>query len=87
MGSHWAGMGKELMKIETFKQSIQKCSKALEDRIDLERIITTASQEELNQVTNCFCSIIAMEIALTDVLFSIGIKPDGILGHSLGETG
>lgn len=28
-----------------------------------------------------------VQIALTDVLNSIGIRPDGIVGHSAGEVG
>lgn len=29
MGTHYVGMGKELMKIEVFKDTIQKCSTIL----------------------------------------------------------
>lgn len=28
-----------------------------------------------------------MQVALTDVLTAVGISPDGIIGHSVGELG
>lgn len=31
--------------------------------------------------------VISFQIGLTDVLHSIGITPDGIMGHSVGELG
>lgn len=30
---------------------------------------------------------VCLQTALTDLLFSIGIRPNGIIGYSLGESG
>lgn len=32
-------------------------------------------------------SIVCLQIALTDLLNAVGIVPDGIIGHSVGEMG
>lgn len=88
MGSQLPHMGKELMKIDVFRDSIEQWTVALKPvGVDLKRVITEASQKEVDILTNCFSSIIAMEVALTDLLCYLGIIPDGIIGHSLGETG
>ncbi|CAI2343142.1 unnamed protein product [Caenorhabditis sp. 36 PRJEB53466] len=36
---------------------------------------------------NCMLAITAIQIALTDTLFALGVTPDGIIGHSSGEMG
>ncbi|EPB72575.1 Beta-ketoacyl synthase protein [Ancylostoma ceylanicum] len=40
-----------------------------------------------NNTLNCMLAITAIQIALTDLLFSLGVTPDGIIGHSTGEMG
>lgn len=36
---------------------------------------------------NCMLAITAIQIALTDTLYALGVTPDGIIGHSTGEMG
>lgn len=38
-------------------------------------------------VLNSFVSIAAVQVALVDVLKTVGVEPDGIVGHSVGELG
>ncbi|CAG9858377.1 unnamed protein product [Phyllotreta striolata] len=88
MGSQWNGMLGDLMKIETFAESIGKCCKILEKKgIDLMRILSDQENGIFDNILNCFVGIAAMQIALTDVLTVLGIVPDGIIGHSVGELG
>ncbi|KAG5872018.1 hypothetical protein JTB14_036444 [Gonioctena quinquepunctata] len=88
VGSQWLGMGRDLMKIEVFRTTIRRCADALSPYgIVLEEIITTKDTKVLDDIVNICVAIIAVEVALTDVLFSLGIHPDGIAGHSLGEIG
>lgn len=89
MGSQWSGMGRELLKLEVFQRSLRRCADALAPHdIDLMDIILNSTEEtyEMN-VMNSFVSIAAMQVALVDILTSIGIHPDGIVGHSVGELG
>lgn len=88
MGAQWPGMGRELLGIEVFSRSLRRCADALRPHgIDLMDIIMTSTEETFENVINSFVSIAAMQVALVDVLTSIGIHPDGIVGHSVGELG
>lgn len=88
MGSQWAGMAQDLMQIEVFKNSITKCANALSSKgIDLIKVITTKDENLFNNILNSFISITAIQVALTDLLEHLGIRPNGIIGHSVGELG
>ncbi|XP_034937434.1 fatty acid synthase [Chelonus insularis] len=88
MGTQWAGMGKQLMGIETFQRSLRRCAEALKpEGIDLMNLILNGTDDTFEKVLNCFVSIAAIQVALVDVLSMIGIQPDGIVGHSVGELG
>ncbi|KAF9823811.1 hypothetical protein SFRURICE_006662 [Spodoptera frugiperda] len=88
MGSQWAGMAKELMRIPVFAAAIEKCHKALEPKgINLTKIVTENDPKIYDNILNSFIGIAAVQIGLTDVLKTIGIEPDYIIGHSVGELG
>ncbi|XP_017037404.1 fatty acid synthase [Drosophila kikkawai] len=88
MGSQWASMAKDLMKIEAFANSIQRCADVLKpEGVDLIDVLTRSTDKSFENILNSFISIAAMQVALTDLLSSLGIHPDGIVGHSVGELG
>ncbi|XP_047360366.1 fatty acid synthase-like [Vespa velutina] len=88
MGSQWAGMGKELLSIETFQRSLQRCAEVLKpEGIDLLDLILHGTNETFKNVLNSFVSIAAIQIAFVDLLTLLDIHPDGIIGHSVGELG
>ncbi|KAH8325813.1 hypothetical protein KR067_008335, partial [Drosophila pandora] len=88
MGSQWASMAKDLMKIEVFAKSIQRCADILKpEGVDLIDVLTRSTDKSFENILNSFISIAAMQVALTDLLSSLGITPDGIVGHSVGELG
>ncbi|KAL6440730.1 hypothetical protein ACFW04_003291 [Cataglyphis niger] len=88
MGTQWAGMGRELLGIETFQRSLRRCADALKPHgIDLMNIIMNATEDTFDNVVDSFVSIAAMQVALVDLLTLLGIHPDGIVGHSTGELG
>ncbi|CAG9854644.1 unnamed protein product [Phyllotreta striolata] len=88
MGSQWNKMGKDLLNIPVFRKTIERCAVALKPyNVDLLKILTDDNPATFDDITNCFCAISSVEIALTDVLRELGIVPDGIAGHSLGEVG
>lgn len=55
--------------------------------VDLMNLLLTDDPDTFNNVLHSFVSIAAVQVALTDVLSSLGIQPDGIIGHSVGEVG
>ncbi|CAG9823792.1 unnamed protein product [Phaedon cochleariae] len=88
MGSQWCGMASDLMNIEVFAKSIKKSHDLLATKgIDLLNIITTSDKTIFDNILHCFVGIAAIQIALTDVLRALGIEPDAIIGHSVGELG
>ncbi|XP_063979711.1 fatty acid synthase [Diachasmimorpha longicaudata] len=88
MGSQWAGMGRELLCIDTFKTSLRRCAEALKTvGIDLFDLILNGTDKTFENVLHSFVSIAAIQVALVDVLAMLGITPDGIVGHSVGELG
>ncbi|XP_026313533.1 fatty acid synthase-like [Hyposmocoma kahamanoa] len=88
MGSQWAGMATQLMRIPVFAAAIEKCHKALEPKgLNLTKLITTPDPKIYDNILHSFVGIAAVQIGLTDVLKTIGIEPDYIIGHSVGELG
>ncbi|KAK9504077.1 hypothetical protein O3M35_010502 [Rhynocoris fuscipes] len=88
MGSQWNKMGADLMVLPTFAKTIFKCHEILLPKgVDLLTIITSPDPEMFNSILHSFVGIAAIQIALVDVLKELGIEPDGIIGHSVGELG
>ncbi|VVC40005.1 Hypothetical protein CINCED_3A009213 [Cinara cedri] len=88
LGSQWTRMGTSLMKLPIFNESIQQYNRILlEFGIDLIRIITNTDHLSLNNAVDSIVGIIAMEIALFDLLTAIGITSDVVIGDSIGELG
>lgn len=86
IGSQWPQMCRDLMKFKVFRKSMESCAKyLLPYDIDLIKLTTEGEAKDLKHVTNCFVSIVAMSICLTDILKLLEIEPNGMIGHSLGE--
>ncbi|CAB3246476.1 unnamed protein product [Arctia plantaginis] len=88
MGSQWVSMGEQLMCIPIFAAAIERCRKVLETKgLDVVHIITSHDENIFNNILHSFVGIAAIQIGLTDILHELGLKPDGIIGHSVGELG
>ncbi|KZC12654.1 Fatty acid synthase [Dufourea novaeangliae] len=88
MGSQWPGMGESLMRFPVFVEAIRKCDAALKPfGVDIVRIITNKDKRTFDNILNSFVGIAAIQIGLVDLLTSVGIVPDNIIGHSVGELG
>ena len=80
-------MGKDLLQLDAFERSIRKCHEVLAPfGVDLTKLISDEN-ETFKSTLNSFVSIAATQVALIDTLASLGIKPDGMIGHSVGELG
>ncbi|CAO1403431.1 unnamed protein product [Diamesa serratosioi] len=87
MGSQWTQMGLSLMEIPLFRTSIEKCHNILASRgLNLKEIITS-SETTFDNILHSFVGIAAIQIGLVDILKTLGMEPDLIIGHSVGELG
>ncbi|XP_042904027.1 fatty acid synthase [Parasteatoda tepidariorum] len=88
MGCQWQGMGLQLMVFDAYAKSLRRCAEVLKPfGIDLFKDLSpdTNEMEISRRGISPVTSITAIQIAMTDLLTSLGIKPDGIIGHSTGE--
>lgn len=88
MGSQWASMAKDLMHLEVFRNSINRCADALRpEGVNLIDILTKSDEASFDNILNSFIAIASVQVGLTDLLTHLGITPNGIVGHSVGELG
>ncbi|XP_060068605.1 fatty acid synthase-like [Ylistrum balloti] len=88
MGSQWPGMGRAMMRFEVFRRSIERCDTVLQKHgLHLQKMIMEGEENTYESVLHSFVGLASIQVALTDMLLCMDIKPDGILGHSVGELG
>ncbi|XP_059143967.1 fatty acid synthase-like [Physella acuta] len=88
LGCQWADMGRDMMQISDFRDTIERCSRhtlALHG-IDLLGFFTTDSRVDSLDKTYPLVVITAVQIALVNLLYKVGIEADGFIGHSNGEV-
>lgn len=87
LGSQWTAMGKSLMQIQPFYDSIMKCHNILKRNVDFDliNVITSEDKTIIDSILNSITSIGAIQAALVDVLKMIEIPFDWIIGHSAGD--
>lgn len=88
VGSQWTGMARDLMQIPIFADAIEKCQQTLIlKNFDLKQVLLSDDKKIFDDVLNTFVGIAAVQIGLTNILKAIGVVPDYIVGHSVGELG
>ncbi|XP_060796063.1 fatty acid synthase isoform X1 [Neoarius graeffei] len=86
MGTQWAGMGRSLMQLQEFRESIQRSDIALKDTgLCVSRLLMEADENAFEDTVHAFVGLAAIQIAQIDMLQKMGLQPDGIVGHSVGE--
>ncbi|XP_053392677.1 fatty acid synthase-like [Mercenaria mercenaria] len=88
MGTQWHGMGRKMMEIDAFRTSILQSDALLQPYgVNLYDMLMNGEETTFENTINSFVGIAAIQVALVDVLTILGISPDGIVGHSVGELG
>lgn len=89
-GGQWIGMGLRLMATEpVFNSALARCDAAIEAETgwSLFDVLRAGPDESrLDEIDVVQPAIFAMQVALAELLASWGIRPDVVVGHSLGEA-
>ncbi len=89
-GAQYFGMGKVLYQTHpVFKSTVDYCNKILSEHhgIDLLNLLYSdqGKKEEIHQTQYTQPGLFAIEYAVAKLWESWGIKPDALIGHSIGE--
>ncbi|VVC37697.1 Acyl transferase/acyl hydrolase/lysophospholipase,Acyl transferase,GroES- [Cinara cedri] len=86
MGSQSLDLVKDLMKLDVFKAVVDKSHAILIPHgYSVYDLFYKSDEKTFKSILNVTITIIIVQIGLVDVLRSLGIEPDGIIGHSVGE--
>jgi amino acid adenylation domain-containing protein len=87
-GSQHPGMGRGLYESEpVFRRAIDACAELLAPRLgrDLREILVSSPGAELAETRFAQPALFAVEHALARLWLSWGLRPQALIGHSLGE--
>jgi acyl transferase domain-containing protein/acyl carrier protein len=89
-GGQWQGMGRELMEQEpVFRQTIEQLDSLIQEQFgwSLMNVFTSEPEDSrLDEIDIVQPAIFAVQLGLTALLQSWGIKPGAVIGHSMGEV-
>lgn len=93
-GNQFVNMGRELYETnDVFKGAIDHCARVLQDEINLDiREVLYPSNADLEKAQDLIArtyitqpAIFTVSYATAQVFLHLGVKPDALIGHSVGE--
>ncbi len=86
-GWQWLGMGRSLLAEESvFAEALTACDRAIQIEAGFSVLAELAAEDASTQRVDVVQPVLfAMQVALAALWRSWGIKPDAVVGHSLGE--
>jgi acyl transferase domain-containing protein/NAD(P)-dependent dehydrogenase (short-subunit alcohol dehydrogenase family) len=88
-GSQWPAMGHDLLAFQPFRAALARVSEILAPQLGwspLSAISAGTLAARLEHVDDIQPAIYAIQVALADTWRSLGVSPDAVVGHSMGEV-
>ncbi|WP_437760883.1 SDR family NAD(P)-dependent oxidoreductase [Sorangium sp. So ce1389] len=89
-GSQWPSMARQLLREEpVFRAAIEACGRALRAHVDwslLDVLSTDEAGARLDAIDVIQPVLFGIEVALAALWASLGVRPDAVIGHSMGEV-
>jgi phthiocerol/phenolphthiocerol synthesis type-I polyketide synthase B len=86
-GSHWAGMGRQLLADEpVFADAIAELDPVFVEQIGFSLHQVLANGEPISGDAQVQPVLMGLQLALTELWRSYGVHPDAVIGHSMGEV-
>jgi acyl transferase domain-containing protein len=92
-GAQWQGMARQLMAQEpVFRDTLERCDAAAKPWLDVsivEQLLAPpgAPNPQLERIDVIQPVLVALAIAYAALWRSLGVEPDAVVGHSMGEVG
>ncbi|MCP4658786.1 MAG: amino acid adenylation domain-containing protein, partial [bacterium] len=87
-GAQYAEMGRELYRSEpVYRTEVDRCCELLQPHlgIDLREVLHAEGEGDLDQTAMTQPALFVVEYALARLWMAWGIRPEAMLGHSIGE--
>ncbi|MES2355684.1 MAG: type I polyketide synthase [Pseudomonadota bacterium] len=88
-GSQWLGMGRALYRrFEVFREKIDVCDALFQQHANIsvqQLLLSCDSEETIRETAHTQPLIFSYQYALAEQLAVFGIKPNVVVGHSIGE--
>ena len=86
-GSHWAGMGRQLLADEpVFAAAIADIESAFVEHVGFSLQKVIADGQPVSGDAQVQPVLMGLQLALTELWRSYGVNPDAVIGHSMGEV-
>ncbi|MGK5499107.1 acyltransferase domain-containing protein, partial [Streptomyces sp. URMC 125] len=87
-GSQWPGMGAELLRTEpVFRRTVEEVGRVLDPLLgwSVAEAMTAGDPERLRSTEVAQPLLFAYQLGMVELLRSHGVRPEAVVGHSVGE--